>query len=85
MSSHLSGDALLAELFKANRSPACAVRRDGTIIAWNDGAEALYMVRSLTDGEYDALMEKKSLLPKTKFGDAFDPKHVESINRLSSL
>ncbi len=40
--SHPSGDALLAELFKANRSAACAVRRDGTIIAWNDGAEALY-------------------------------------------
>ncbi len=28
-------------------------------------------------------MEKKAAMPKTKFGDAFDPKHVESINKLS--
>jgi hypothetical protein len=28
-------------------------------------------------------MAKKASLPRTKFGDAFDPGHVESINQLS--
>ena len=28
-------------------------------------------------------MAKKASMPKTKFGDAFDPAHVESINKLS--
>ncbi len=35
------------------------------------------------DDEYAALMKKREALPKSKFGDAFDPKHVESLNRLS--
>jgi hypothetical protein len=35
------------------------------------------------DAEYESLMAKKAALPKTKFGDAFDPAHVESINQLS--
>jgi hypothetical protein len=37
------------------------------------------------DDEYQDLMQKKAALPKTKFGDAFDPKHVESINQLSKV
>ena len=40
-------------------------------------------VAIVDDGEYEALMAKKAGLPKTKFGDACDPKHVESINKLS--
>jgi hypothetical protein len=28
-------------------------------------------------------MQKKAGMPKTRFGDAFDPKHVESINQFS--
>jgi len=28
-------------------------------------------------------MAKKAILPKTKFGDAYDPRHGESINKLS--
>jgi hypothetical protein len=40
-------------------------------------------VAIVEDDEYEALMAKKAGLPKTKFGDAFDPKHVESINTLS--
>jgi hypothetical protein len=35
------------------------------------------------DAEYDKLMAQKATLPKTKFGDAYEPKHVESINILS--
>jgi hypothetical protein len=35
------------------------------------------------DAEYEELMAKKAVLPKTKFGDAFEPLHVESINKLS--
>jgi hypothetical protein len=29
-------------------------------------------------------MTRKAELPKTKFGDACDPAHVENINRLSA-
>jgi hypothetical protein len=36
------------------------------------------------DAEYEELMAKKASLPATKFGDAFDPAHVESINKLSA-
>ncbi len=35
------------------------------------------------DERYEALMAKKAALPKTKFGDANDTAHVESINKLS--
>ena len=37
----------------------------------------------LEDNEYDELMAKKATLPKTKFGDAYDPKHVEQLNAIS--
>jgi kynurenine formamidase len=40
-------------------------------------------VAMVDDDEYEALMAKKADLPKTKFGDAWDPTHVESINKLS--
>ena len=42
-------------------------------------------VAIVDDDEYDTLMAKKNTLPKTKFGDACDPKHVESINKLSQV
>jgi hypothetical protein len=29
-------------------------------------------------------MKKKAALPKTRFGDAFDPTHVERLNALSA-
>jgi hypothetical protein len=35
------------------------------------------------DEEYEELMARKAALPKTRFGDAYDPGHVESINRLT--
>ena len=41
------------------------------------------ITRSVNDLEYEELMAKKAALPKTKFGDAFDPAHVEKINELS--
>lgn len=40
-------------------------------------------VAAVDDDEYDDLMQKKAELPKTKFGDAYNPKHVESINSIS--
>jgi arylformamidase len=40
-------------------------------------------VAFVEDDEYEQLMTKKETMAKTKFGDAFDPKHVESINKLS--
>jgi hypothetical protein len=35
------------------------------------------------DNEYEQLMAKKAQLPKTKFGDAFDPKHFQSIEKIT--
>ena len=40
-------------------------------------------VAMLDDNEYAELMKKKASLPKTKFGDAYDPSHVERLNALS--
>jgi arylformamidase len=40
-------------------------------------------VAFLSDEEYDEVMKVKAELPKTKFGDAFKPEHVESLNQLS--
>jgi kynurenine formamidase len=40
-------------------------------------------VAFVEDHEYEELMAKKATMAKTKFGDAFEPKHVESINKLS--
>jgi hypothetical protein len=42
-------------------------------------------VAIVDDDEYENLMKTKAKLPKTKFGDACDPKHVESINKLSKV
>ncbi|MGD0005412.1 MAG: cyclase family protein [Anaerolineaceae bacterium] len=40
-------------------------------------------VAFVDDKEYAGLMKKKESMPKTKFGDAFDPTHVERLNKLS--
>jgi arylformamidase len=37
-------------------------------------------VAFLEDKEYEKLMAEKASLPKTKFGDCYNPKHVENIN-----
>jgi hypothetical protein len=42
-------------------------------------------VAIVDDAEYEALMAKKASMPQTKFGDAFDPAHVEQINKLSAV
>jgi arylformamidase len=42
-------------------------------------------VAIVDDAEYESLMAKKAAMPSTKFGDAFDPAHVESINKLSAI
>jgi hypothetical protein len=40
-------------------------------------------VAMLENQEYAGLMKKKAGMQKTKFGDAFDERHVESIKKLS--
>ena len=40
-------------------------------------------VAFVEDDHYEELMAKKASMPKTKFGDASDPAHVESLNNLS--
>jgi kynurenine formamidase len=40
-------------------------------------------VAFLEDKEYADLMKKKESMPKTKFGDAYDPTHVDRLNKLS--
>ncbi len=40
-------------------------------------------VAFVEDDEYADLMAKRDQLPKTKFGDAYNPEHVEQLNQLS--
>ena len=40
-------------------------------------------VAFVDDKDYDELMKKKEKMPKTKFGDACDPAHVERLEKLS--
>jgi hypothetical protein len=40
-------------------------------------------VAFVDDDEYANLMARKAQMPKTRFGDAVDPEHVERLNRLS--
>jgi kynurenine formamidase len=42
-------------------------------------------VAILPDEEYDQLQKVKVSWPKTKFGDAFNPAHVEQINRQTQI
>jgi kynurenine formamidase len=36
------------------------------------------------DDEYKQLMAKKEKMPKTRFGDAYDPKHVENLDKIAA-
>ena len=40
-------------------------------------------VAFVDDDRYEELMAKKAKMPKTRFGDAYEPAHVEQINKLS--
>jgi hypothetical protein len=40
-------------------------------------------VAMVDDDEYEALVARRAELPKTRFGDAFEPAHVDQVNRLS--
>jgi hypothetical protein len=42
-------------------------------------------VAMVDDDEYEELMARKAGLPKTRFGDGYEPEHVERINTLSRL
>jgi arylformamidase len=37
-------------------------------------------VAFIDDKEYEGMMAKKAAMPKTRFGDAYDSKHVDSLN-----
>jgi len=40
-------------------------------------------VAFVDDDEYEELMAREAELPKTRFGDCYDPEHVERIERLT--
>ena len=40
-------------------------------------------VAMVDDEEYEELMARKAELPKTRFGDGYEPEHVERINGLT--
>jgi kynurenine formamidase len=40
-------------------------------------------VAFVDDDEYSELMSRKDQLPQSRFGDCYEPQHVESINRLT--
>jgi kynurenine formamidase len=40
-------------------------------------------VAFVEDDEYEELQQRRAELPKTRFGDAYDPKHVENIEKLT--
>lgn len=42
-------------------------------------------VAFVEDDEYDELMKKAASMPKTKFGDAYDPTHVDRLNKMSKI
>jgi len=42
-------------------------------------------VAFVEDKEYDEIMKKAATMPKTKFGDAYDPTHVDRLNKLSKV
>lgn len=42
-------------------------------------------VAFVEDDEYEEMMAKKAGMPKTRFGDAYEPRHVEQINKISQM
>lgn len=40
-------------------------------------------VAMVDDAEYEELMARKAALPKTRFGDGYEPEHMERIERLT--
>jgi hypothetical protein len=40
-------------------------------------------VAMVDDDKYEWLMARKAELPKSRFGDCYDPEHVERINKLT--
>jgi len=43
------------------------------------------LVAFVEDDEYEDLMKKAATMPKTKFGDAYDPTHVDRLNELTKI
>jgi hypothetical protein len=41
-------------------------------------------VAFVEDDEYEKLMAKKATMPKSKFGDCYEPKHFESLNKITA-
>jgi hypothetical protein len=40
-------------------------------------------VAFVDDAEYEEMMARKAAMPETRFGDGYNPEHVESIQRLT--
>jgi hypothetical protein len=58
------------------------------IFPWRfvDGESCISRCVAIVDeADYETLMAKKAAMPRTKFGDAFDPAHVDNINKLSRV
>jgi kynurenine formamidase len=52
--------------------------------AFVDGESSIgRCVAMVGDDEYQELMARKAKLPKTRFGDCYDPEHVERVNKLT--
>jgi arylformamidase len=48
-----------------------------------DGESCIGRCVAVVDDEYEALVARKAEMPQTKFGDGYNPEHVESIQRLT--
>jgi kynurenine formamidase len=75
-----------AECFGGEIDLLCNRRVKVGFFPWRfvDGESSIgRAVAFLEDKEYDDLMKTKAKWPKTKFGDAYNPAHVESLNKLT--
>jgi hypothetical protein len=75
-----------AECFGGEIDLLCNQRVTIGFFPWRfvDGESSIgRAVAIVDDARYEELMAKKASLPKTKFGDAFDPAHVERLNKLT--
>jgi hypothetical protein len=75
-----------AECFGGEIDLLCNQRVTIGFFPWRfvDGESSIgRAVAMVDDNRYEELMAKKASLPKTKFGDAYDPAHVERLNKLT--
>ena len=66
--------------------PGCAATVAFSRSAWRflDGESCIgRCVAFVDDAEYEEMMAREAALPKTRFGDGYNPEHVENIQRLT--